>query len=280
MAQYKGSFDTLAQDTNPSESQFFAWNRYYLLQYENLLQQVDCRVTIPYWDWTVFPMSPYLAEVWNPSSGFGDSARSKDGCVENGPFRVDVFEVSSGGCLRRDYRMQMFPTRAIIEQDLLTLSDEEFNQFHQFLQIFIHINVICFVGGQMCSNDSADDPVYLLHLAQVDSIYTRWQEIDSARFSVAIVNDNRQLVQTGSQQFLVSNFGDISDLPNGNSICYEPAEFKTHIPASMGFMADSLRQMTEDSDLQMTCVSDEDMKQLPMSPAATDFMHRECGYSH
>lgn len=279
VTQYNNSFYTLAQSTNPSESQFFAWNRYYLLQYEDLLQQVDCRITIPFWDWTVLPMSPYLALVWNPNSGFGNSARSKDSCVENGPFRYDEFEVTSGGCLRRDYQMLMFPTRALIEQDLLTMTAEEYNHFHRFLQIFIHINVRCFVGGQMCSNDAAEDPAYLLHLAQVDSIYTRWQGIDSARFSVAIVNDNSQLVHTGTQQFLVSDFGDISDLPNGNRVCYEPAEFKSHVPASMQFLADSLRDMTENSNLQLTCVKDEDMQQVSMSADAIDYMHRECGHS-
>ena len=272
--QYSESVTTLAQSTDPTVSQFFPWNRFFLLQYEDLLQEVDCRVTIPYWDWTALPMSPYLTPVWNPDSGFGDSARTKDSCVENGPFRFGQFEIVGGGCLQRDYRMQMFPSRAIIEQDLLTLPAEDFAQFHQFLQVFIHINVRCFVGGQMCSDESANDPVYLLHLAQIDTIFSRWQAIDSQRGSIYL-SDNRPLeLSNGS---LVSEYNYIGSLPGGNSVCYEPAEFKTHVPRSMQFMVHTLEEMTNNSGMKMTCVTDEQMGNMHMSQAATDFMHRECG---
>lgn len=273
--QYTASFDTLAQDNDPSLSQFLPWTRYFLLQYEDLLQEVDCRVTIPYWDWTALPMSPYMAAVWNPDSGFGDSARSKDGCVENGPFRDGQFEVVGGGCLQRVYRMQMFPTRAIVEQDLLTLPAIEFSQFHRFLQIFIHTNVRCFVGGQMCSNDAANDPAYILHLAQIDTIFSRWQSIDSDRAAV-YTDDTRELVLSGGD-LQVSDFADIENLPGDNRVCYEPAEFKTHVPEGMKFLTHSLERMTNDASMHMTCVSDDVMSGVGMSQDAAEFMHNQCG---
>lgn len=280
VAKYQASFDGLAQSTDPAVSQFFSWNRFYLLQYEDLLQEVDCRVTLPYWDWTVLPTTPYLAAVWSPDSGFGDSARATDGCVENGPFRFDLFEVTQsaeGGCLRRDYRLQMYPTRAIIEQDLLTLPAEEYSQFHRFLQIFVHINVRCFVGGQMCSDDAANDPVFLLHLAQIDAIFSRWQAIDSDRFSAAIIGDNRPLAQAGGE-LTVSDFGDISELPDSNSVCYEASGFKSHIPPSMHFLAQSLEELTN-SEHHMTCVTDEEMRGVSMDTDTADYMHKECSNS-
>ena len=271
--QYSASVSTLAQSTDPTVGQFFPWNRFFLLQYEDLLQEVDCRVTIPYWDWTAVPMTPYMTPVWNPDSGFGDLARAKDGCVENGPFRFARFEIVGGGCLQREYRMQMFPSRAIIEQDLLTLPAEDFTQFHQFLQVFIHVNVRCFVGGQMCSDEPANDPAYILHLAQIDSIFSRWQAIDSQRASIYL-DDNRELELSGGN--IVSDYGDISNLPGDDSVCYEPAEFKTHVPQSMQFMLKTLEEMTNNSELRMTCVTDEQMEDVHMSQAAVDFMHSEC----
>lgn len=271
---YNENVDTLAFDTDPGVSQFFPWNRYYLLEYEALLQEVDCRVTIPYWDWTALPMSPYLTPVWNPVSGFGDSASGKDGCVENGPFRANLFEIVGGGCLRREYRMQMFPTRAIIEQDLLTLPAEEFDLFHQILQIFLHMNVRCFVGGQMCSNLPVNDPVYILHLAQIDSIFSRWQDIDEARGEVYLF-DNQELVLSGGN-LIVSDFADIKNLPGGNSICYQPADFKSHVPSSMQFLSNSLEQMTNSRSVHMTCATDEQMQNIPLSPEAIEFMHDYC----
>ena len=271
--QYSSSVDTLAQSADPQISQFFAWNRYFLLKYEDLLQEVDCRVTVPYWDWSALPLSPYLSPVWNPDSGFGDSSRSKDGCVENGPFRFDLFEIVGGGCLQRDYRMQMFPSRAIVEQDLLTLPAQDYAQFHQFLQLFLHVNVRCFVGGQMCSDEPANDPVYILHLAQIDTIFSRWQSIDSARGSI-LLSDNRELVLSDGN--LASDYGTISNLPGGNSVCYEPAEIKSHVPQSMHFMVDSLQELTDNSAMKMTCVTDEQMNKVHMSQADADFMHSKC----
>ena len=271
--EYSSSVDTLAQSTDPQVSQFFPWNRYFLLKYEDLLQEVDCRVTIPYWDWTVLPMSPYIGPVWNPDTGFGDSARSKDGCVENGPFRFDLFEIVGGGCLQRDYRMQMFPSRAIVEQDLLPLPADDYAQFHQFLQLFIHINVRCFVGGQMCSDEPANDPAYLLHLARIDDIFTRWQSISTDRAAI-LLSDNRELELSDGN--LASDYGDVASLPGGNSVCYEPGDFKSHVPQSMQFMVDSLEELTHNSGMQMTCITDETMNKMHMSQAAADFMHNKC----
>ena len=277
VAQYQASYDTLAQNTNPDTSQFFTWNRYFLLQYENLLHEVDCSITIPYWDWTVLPLNPYLATVWSPDSGFGDSSRSGDRCVENGPFQFDRFNVTpsaGGGCLTREYRMQMFPTRSNIEQDLLTLPADQFSRFHQFLQIFIHINVRCFVGGAMCSSNAANDPAYLLHLAQVDSIFTRWQSIDQDRFSAGLVGDNRPLDLAA--EFIVSNFSDNKNLPNGVRVCYKASAFKNHIPPGMRFLSSALLDMTNSAKLQMRCVPDDVMSGVTMTMQAANFMHSMC----
>ena len=166
LSKYTSSLNTLAQRTNPTTSQFLVLNRLFLLEYENFLREVDCRITIPVWDWTLLPLTPYMSPVFSSTEdGFGGSSRSNDSCVNEGPFRVGVFSITDGGCLQRQYRMKMFPTRAIIERDLLTLPANEFDRFHQLLQVFIHTNVRCFVGGQMCSADAANDPLFLLHLS-------------------------------------------------------------------------------------------------------------------
>lgn len=277
VSKYKASFDTLAQNTDPQVSQFFAWHRYFLLEYENLLQEADCRVTIPYWDWTALPANPYLSPIWNPDSGFGDSSRGNDSCVSNGPFRYDLFAITpsaGGGCLQRQYRMQMFPTRAIVEQDLLTLPPEDFDQFHQFLQIFLHTNVRCFVGGQMCSEDAANDPAYITHLARIDSIFARWQEIDEAHLTVQLSTDNRPLALANG--LTVSQFSDTQNLPNDVSICYNPADLKDHIPPSMIFLTSALEEMTDNHNIHMECIGDEEMEEVHMSTEATEFMHKMC----
>ena len=37
-----------------SELDFFLpWHRWFILQYENLLREIDCRITVPFWDWSL-----------------------------------------------------------------------------------------------------------------------------------------------------------------------------------------------------------------------------------
>ena len=277
VAKYKDSFDTLAQDTNPKTSQFFPWHRYFLLEYENLLREIDCRITIPYWDWTALPMNPYMSPVWNPVSGFGDSSRSNDSCVNNGPLRFDIFQITpSAGesCLRRQYRLQLFPTRAIIEQDLLSLPASEFNHFHQFLQVFLHTNVRCFVGGQMCTPDAANDPAYILHIAQNDALLTRWQDIDEEHLNAQYSTDGRVLALAGG--LTVSQFSNNQNLPNDVRVCYNPSEFQSHVPENMRFLSPALREMTDNPNLHMECIGHEEMEGIGMTHSAEEFMHKMC----
>lgn len=282
--RYKSSFDTLAQNTDPEVSQFFPWNRLFLLEYEDLLQEIDCRVTVPYWDWTALPMNPYMSPFWSPESGFGDSSRLNDSCVVNGPFAYDRFQVTSsasGGCVERQYRLQTFPTRAMIEQDLLTsrATEADYAFFHHFLQIFVHTNVRCFVGGQMCSPDAANDPAFLPHLAQVDSILDRWQGIDEEHLRIAFGNDRRPLVLTDGT-LVAADFHDNSNLPNGVSVCYGEPNLKSHVPPSMLFLTQALEEITDNRNLHMSCVGDQDMQSVPMGLEAADFMHKMCGDEH
>lgn len=218
-----------------------------------------------------------MSPAFSPESGFGDSSRANDSCVSNGPFNSGVFTITpsaGGGCLQRQYRMQMFPTRAIIEQDLLTLSAENFNQFHQFLQVFIHTNVRCFVGGQMCSTDAANDPLYLLHLAQIDFLFDRWQSVNSSRLNARFTGDNRPLPL--SNGLTISQFASNRDLANDVCITYDHPQFKTHVPPSMRFLADALEQMTNNPNLKMECVGDSVMSDSGMENSGGEFMHKMC----
>ncbi len=274
---YSSSFDTLAQETKSNTSQFFVWNRFYMIQYENLLREIDCRVTIPYWDWTALPLNPYMSTVFSPSTGFGDSSRPNDSCVRNGPFRYESFQVTpsaGGGCLQRQYRLQMYPTRAIIEQDVLTLPAEEFPQFHQFMQLFVFTNVRCFLNGHSCTNNAANDPVFLLHLAQIDFIFDRWQRLDSSRLNVRYAKDTTTLALSGGK--VVSDYADNTNLAEGIQVCYGHPTFKDHIPERMQFLSTVLLDITNNHDLKMSCVKDKMMDHVVLDPSGEEFMNSMC----
>eukprot|EP00731_Ephydatia_muelleri_P030228 Em0021g751a len=251
VAKHKTSFDTAAQNTDPSISKFLIWNRYFLLEYEKLLQQIDCRISIPYWDWTALPSTPYTAAIWSPSSGFGDT------------------------CLLRQYKLQSFPSRSIIERDLLTIAPNNFDTFLKFIQVYLHANVRCFVGGHMCSNDAANDPVYLSHVAQLDSIYDRWQSFSPAHLAARYSTDASLIPLTDNLR--VQQYSNDQSLPGGARVCYDHPYYKSHAPPSSQFMSD-VPQGTSVSGTapQMDCIKSEQMVELKMSAEAMQFMASKC----
>ena len=272
IALYRASFqNNISQSTTPSNSQFFVFTRYFMIEYEDMLKDINCSLTIPFWDWTPFPTAPYTAAVWNNVDGFGDTARTEDGCVITGPVRVGAYFVTpsaGGGCLRREYRNQRFPSRDTVNRDLLPLPSNEFNDFHRFLQLFIGINVQCFVGGTMCSSDAANDPVFLLHLAKLDSLLTRWQLLGGGRNTVRYSADNSPLLF--SQGFTVAQFSSNLNLPYGVCILYEPPFLlKNHAPPPV-LSAARIRAPT------MDCAPHEMMEFMNMTEADDQFMERHC----
>ena len=232
ITKYKDSYKTVAQDSTPSTSQFFVYNRFYLLEYENLLRVVDCRITIPYWEWTALPVTPYISPVWANQNGFGNTSRSTDNCVTSGPFRVGVFSQipsAGGGCIQREYNKGSFPTRAIVERDLLTRPGSEFEQFQLSFKVFIHTNVRCLVGGTMCSRNAPNDPSYLTHLSMVDYIYDRWQRLSADRLEARYANDNTTLAL--GRGLTVTQFHNNDNLPNGVVVNYaDETIVKMHTP--------------------------------------------------
>ena len=248
--------------------------RYFLLEYEDLIKEVDCRLSLPFYDWTPFPNAPYTAAVWSNDDGFGDTSRLEDQCVVTGPFRVGEYELTpsaGGGCLKREYRNQRFPSRDMVDRDLLPLPANEFSTFHRFLQLFIGVNVQCFVGGTMCSSDSANDPVFIPHLAKIDSLLTRWQLLGDGREGVRYANDRSHLLLT---PFAVRDFNDNWNLPYGTCVQYDPpALLKNHAPPPVALAAST---SSTPATPPMDCVPESMMSFMPMTPADHDFMVAKC----
>ena len=288
---YDDSSDTPVQSTAPETSQFFPWHRYFLLEYEDLLRLVNSSITIPYWDWTLLPTDPYSSPVFDPVTGFGNSSNSIATCVTSGPFREEVFQVtpSAGGdCLRRQYEDSMYPTRSRIENNLFIVSAENFDDVHMFLQIAIHLNVRCFVGGDLCTlQDAANDPLYLLHLSRIDLILDEWQSIDSARASVRYENDNTELVMNLDGDLTVSDFSSNRDLPFGVSVLYAPLQPLSLSAPLIGSGSNSTRAVTIQSDdpgararqpdaHKRHCISEPLINQLLSLTQDREFLHRIC----
>ncbi|XP_003387839.1 PREDICTED: sushi, von Willebrand factor type A, EGF and pentraxin domain-containing protein 1-like isoform X2 [Amphimedon queenslandica] len=282
LEKYKSSFDTPAQESDPQSSQFFVWNRFFLLEYEDLLREVDCRITMPYYDWTILNTSPYIHPVYDDTVGFGKSSRSSDNCVSSGPFNFNEYSLidsAGGGCLKREYSNMKFPSRALIERDVLTRPASEFSAFQRSLQLFIHTNVRCFIGGTMCTTDAANDPLFPLHLTMLDYLFSRWQSFDDLRLKVRYSTDNSPLAL--ASDFTVAQFHDNSNLPNDLAVCYAEPRVKNHIPPGLYFLTQSFSDDADKKeDIDIACIAHEEFVNSGQSMTADDeaFVNRQCSY--
>lgn len=66
---------------------FLPWMRYYLHQVESALQEIDCGITIPYFDWTVDSGDMATSMAWQ-ANAFGGDGGEPEGCVKRHPFQV------------------------------------------------------------------------------------------------------------------------------------------------------------------------------------------------
>lgn len=227
IALHKTSYEpgrSAQNPNNPLVSQFIPWHRYFLLEYEDLIRLVDSSITVPYWDWTPMNTAPYSLPIFSPVIGFGNSSNASTGCVNTGPFREGAFTTTpsaGGGCLERDYDQTIFPTRMSIND---IIAENVFTRAHTAIQHFIHINVRCLVGGHMCNDDAANDPLYITLLATIDQIMSQWQARSPMREAVRYASDSTPLDINLGQGLVVSDFALNSNLPNGISVCYSSSQ--------------------------------------------------------
>ncbi|MFB7864879.1 tyrosinase family protein [Streptomyces sp. NPDC056069] len=169
---------------------FLPWHRRFLIEFERALQSVDATVTLPYWDWTADRTS--RSSLWAPDF-LGGTGRARDGQVLDGAFAragnrwtVNV-RVDGRDYLRRDLGAggRQLPTRAEVDSVLAmetydtapwnSSSDGFRNHLEGWRGVNLHNRVHVWVGGQMATGVSPNDPVFWMHHAFVDKLWADWQ---------------------------------------------------------------------------------------------------------
>ncbi|MFF2572796.1 tyrosinase family protein [Streptomyces sp. NPDC058084] len=169
---------------------FLPWHRRFLIEFERALQSVDASVTLPYWDWTADRTS--RSSLWAPDF-LGGTGRARDGQVLDGAFAragnrwtVNV-RVDGRDYLRRDLGAggRQLPTRAEVDSVLAmetydtapwnSSSDGFRNHLEGWRGVNLHNRVHVWVGGQMATGVSPNDPVFWMHHAFVDKLWADWQ---------------------------------------------------------------------------------------------------------
>jgi len=158
------------------DASFLPWHRWYLLQFENLLMEIDECITVPYWSWETEGADPWASDLWGSTTDwFGQGSGNQ--CVPDGPFTFP-FMTSNNACLKRrrfggiDDAVDVF--NFVLSRPAST-SQLEWEQFTTALEL-IHDNVHCTIGGTMCTIRAADAPEFMLHHANIDRIWNKWQK--------------------------------------------------------------------------------------------------------
>ncbi|KAF9265440.1 monooxygenase [Marasmius fiardii PR-910] len=207
---------------------FLPWHRMFIQEHENMLRN-ECNYRGPYayWDWSIdadrnaVPSSP----VWDGVVGFGangvrtgNSTSGFERCVVNGPYANHVNTVGAPGrwdindmrhCLTRQ-----FSNKQRDRSGNLTVGDmggsnynsavvrdvysrERFLDFHMRLEGGPHGVVHDNIGGDMQAPYSApNDPLFYLHHANIDRIWTQWQGNNASRLNdYGGTNDQRSVTR-------------------------------------------------------------------------------------
>ncbi|MFD9795523.1 tyrosinase family protein [Streptomyces sp. NPDC059070] len=182
---------------------FLPWHRRFLLDFERELRAVNPRVTVPYWDWTrdTSPTSSLWAEDF-----MGGNGRREDLQVMTGPFahRNGKWNIATGvtedpfltrdlgnDLGRRAEHLDLPPrddlNRALADPvyDVAPWNSTSETGFRNKMEGWVdgtgsdklrtHNRVHRWIGGTMVGAGAVNDPVFWLHHAFVDLIWSRWQ---------------------------------------------------------------------------------------------------------
>lgn len=149
---------------------FLPWHRYLLRYAEMKLQEVDCSVTIPYFDWTLDVGNLQNSIVWQANMFGGNGDKSDDFCVKNHPFK-NYHPTYWNTCLRRNFNKSVYLPNAVEIEKLSRLQsyDDLSSELNKISSLF-HL----FVGGNMETPDSMYDPIFLSLYAFIDKIWYDW----------------------------------------------------------------------------------------------------------
>ena len=164
---------------------FFPWHRWFLVEFENLLRRIDCRVTLPFWDWSRVAHHWWNASdanaIWSSGDhGLGGNGNpSDDDCVEDGPFSEEKWRLvkqTGGGCLRRKFFYMRLDGDTKHLKKTLALPVDRFLEFEGIVRDTYHAQLHDWVGGTMYDPmTSSNAPEMVFHHAFLDKIWLQWQ---------------------------------------------------------------------------------------------------------
>ena len=198
--------------------QFLPWHRWFLLQYENLLRRINCRVTVPYWDWRFWARTPFVAPIWGSEAHhIGGNGTRPGQCVRDGRFRASFWSVPDGSCLSRRFTDGSFPGPVEVAE-IMNHGPGNFSFFEVGIRANLHDQAHGWIGGTMNSVDAAYAPEFFLLHGFIDKLWSEWQERSQFHHNAHFSTKTNPMTAAGliSPSHVIDN----GRLPGGIGVCY------------------------------------------------------------
>ncbi|KAJ3273718.1 hypothetical protein HDV01_003997 [Terramyces sp. JEL0728] len=211
------------QSNNHGTPMFFPWHRMYILQYEKALRAIDPSITLPYWDWTLDSQNPRASDIFHPQN-FGGNGQAGN-CVQDGVAAGWHSVVFKPACLKR---CNAFST--LYSPEALTgviNHATSFKAIHSAVENGPHASVHTQVGGacgDFGSMASAADPIFFLHHAMVDKIWSKWQ---------SACTSNAKNFEADVNSSMPPFNGVVNDVFDTTGLCYTYSSTAGDLPLSV-----------------------------------------------
>lgn len=178
---------------------FLPWHRAYLIAFERELRRIDDTLSLPYWDWDndegrLIGVRNFigLSTGRNLGPGPGEPPDVQGRIWFSSRQQTEDMENFEG-----DY----YPLTRFLEQN-------PHNAGHDW------------VGGDMANTRvSPNDPIFWMHHAQIDRIWSEWQKVNAGE--KAFLTGREKRLDPWGSEFDVDTIDDIGNLGN-DSYEYEP----------------------------------------------------------
>ena len=182
--RYKSDYEKLGKlhTIVPEPKYFYPWHRWYVLELENLLRQIDCRITIPYWEWIKdaahWTRGSEIEDVWNPGPhGLGGNGVSPFKCVMDGPFQKGEYSLpqsAGGNCLKRHFNYSCNLPNA--EQAKKVLKEANYTVFSDTIFGGLHLIFHKCIGASQYFKTAPYNLEFWLHHSFLDKLWVEWEK--------------------------------------------------------------------------------------------------------
>lgn len=160
---------------------FLPFHRWYLREVEDIMRNVDCRITVPWFRWSGKPNTWWQGKPFIDKDTWlgGNGVISDEGCMQNnGPFSPpwNPPYPSPHECLHRVFKYNVSVAFWVEVNNVLDLSPQDYTFFSTAMQMQVHGPPHNVMGGDMPSALSPRDPTFFLHHAYIDRLWDIWQK--------------------------------------------------------------------------------------------------------